>query len=330
MLSTHMRNIVSILLILAAAACDHRTAGGPAFRAALVTTGSVGDNGWNAAAYDGLQRVKNELGAQVSNVETRGPGEYEETFRDYASRGYPLVFGHGFEYQDAALKVAPQFPKTTFLITSGSAAADNVVPVIFDFGQATYLAGMVAAAVSKFGKLGAVGGQPFPPVKQGFAAFLEGARAVNPRATLTVSYVGNWEDAAAAKEAAMAQIHMGVDVIIQNADAAGMGVFQAVRETAQVLVVGTNRDQNQLVPDRVLGSAVNDVGEAFVIAARQVKAGRPPRGVLRLGVAEGVVRFVPNAALASRWARAQDLVNDAERRLRSGSLQPAALAVTQP
>jgi basic membrane lipoprotein Med (substrate-binding protein (PBP1-ABC) superfamily) len=317
-------------LLLLAAACEPRKPAGPGLKVALVTTGSVGDGGWNATAYDGLTRIKGELGAQVSNLETRGPGEYEEAFRDYASRGYQLVFGHGFEYQAAAEKVAPQFPHTTFVITSGARATANVAPIVFDFGQATYLAGMAAAAASPTGKLGAIGGQPFPPVTEGFAAFEAGAKAVNPAATLTVSYVGNWEDAAAAKEAAKAQLHTGVDVIIQNADAAGMGVFQAVRETPGAYAVGTNSNQNGVVPDRVLGSAVNDVARAFLLVARQVQGGRPPRGVLRLGLADGVVRFEPNPALAHTFTGAQAALDAAQARMRAGAFRPAALAVTAP
>jgi basic membrane lipoprotein Med (substrate-binding protein (PBP1-ABC) superfamily) len=320
-----MRHLFAPLLIatlLVASGCDKpKSAASTSLKVALVTTGSVGDGGWNSTAYAGLQQVKATLGAQVSNVETKSPGEFEESFRDYASRGYTLVFGHGFEYQEAALKVAPEFPQTTFVITSGAQAKDNVVPIIFGFGEATYLAGMAAAAVSKSGKLGAIGGQPFPPVKDGFDAFLRGAKAVNPNASMVVSYVGNWEDAAAAKEAAKAQLHTGVDVIIQNADAAGMGVFQTVRETPGAYAVGTNSNQNDVVPDKILGSAVNDVAAAFVYVAEQTKAGKPPRGVLRLGMREGVVRFEENEALAGAFAAVQDKLEAAGNELRSA--QPA-------
>lgn len=302
----------------------------PAFKVALVTTGSVGDGGWNSTAFDGLQQIKQRLGAQTSNIETRGPNEYEETFRDYAARGYALVFGHGFEYQEAAMKVAPHFPGTTFVITSGASAHDNVVPIVFEFAQATYLAGMVAAAVSKTGKLGAVGGQAFPPVKDGFAAFAAGAKAVNPKATLVVSYVGNWEDAAAAKEAAKAQLQTGVDVIIQNADAAGMGVFQAVRETPGAWAVGTNSNQNAVVPDKVLGSAVIDVAAALTLVAAQTRDGKPPRGALRLGLRDKVVRFEPNAALLPQWRAVEARLGEIGEQMRTGGFQPLVTPASAP
>lgn len=314
-----MRLLVLIPLCVAIVfvACDRRSTP-QRYRVALITTGSVGDGGWNQTAFQGLKKVQAELNADISNLETRSPAEFEEAFRDYAARGFKLVFGHGFEYQEAALKVAPQFPETWFLITSGQQAQNNVVPLIFRFGEATYLAGMVAATVSKSGKLGAIGGQAFPPVKDGFNAFLQGARSINSNAMLTESYVGNWEDAAAAKEAALALIRQGVDVIIQNADAAGMGVFQAIRETPGVYAVGTNANQNGIVPDRVLGSAINDVAAAMVLVAHQAKSNTLQPGPLHLGMKEGVVRFETNDKLRDLWKGAANQIEAAEQSLKAG------------
>src|SRR5713101_3104202 len=69
----------------------------------LLTPGSINDNGWNAIAYEGLRRIRKELGAEISHQETKTPAEFEEGFRSYGARGFHLVFGHGFEFQDAAL-----------------------------------------------------------------------------------------------------------------------------------------------------------------------------------------------------------------------------------
>jgi basic membrane lipoprotein Med (substrate-binding protein (PBP1-ABC) superfamily) len=74
------------------------------FKVALLTPGPISDAAWNAGAYEGLIRIRDSLGAQVSHVETKTPAEFEEGFRDFASRGYRLVIGHGFEFQDAAAR----------------------------------------------------------------------------------------------------------------------------------------------------------------------------------------------------------------------------------
>src|SRR3954463_6858322 len=90
------------------------------FKVALLNPGPISDAGWNASAYEGLLAVRDQLGAEVSQAETRTPPEFEQAYRDYARRGFKLVIGHGFEFQDAAAKVAPDFPNTVFLTTSGN------------------------------------------------------------------------------------------------------------------------------------------------------------------------------------------------------------------
>src|SRR5262245_46470937 len=93
--------------------------GGAAFRVALLTPGPVSDQSWNGGAYQGLLRIRDSLGAQVSHIQTKTPAEFEENFRQYGAQGYNLVFGHGFEFQDAAKAVAPTYPRTRYVITSG-------------------------------------------------------------------------------------------------------------------------------------------------------------------------------------------------------------------
>jgi basic membrane protein A len=123
---------------------------------------------------------------------------------------------------------------------------------------------------------------------------------VNPQVQVLVSYVGNWEDVSAGREQALAQMSRGADVIFQNADAAGLGVFQAARESGRALVIGANADQNNVAPGVVLGSAVIDLPQAFLTVARTVRDHTPLPGVFALGSMTGVVRFTMNEALSGR------------------------------
>src|SRR5205085_11048944 len=147
----------------------------------LLTPGSINDSGWNAIAYEGLQRIQKDLGAEISHQETKTPAEMDEGFRSYGAKGFDLAFGHGFEYQDAALKAGKQYPKTVFITTSGSSVAKNVSPMVFQLEQATYLLGVIAARESKTGKAGLVGGINLPSIASTFLAFKAGAQSVNPK-----------------------------------------------------------------------------------------------------------------------------------------------------
>lgn len=291
------------------------------FKVALLTPGPVSDAGWNASAYEGVQEIKKVLGAEISQIETKTPADFEQGFREYASNGYKLVFGHGFEFQDAAAAVAADFPNTVFITTSGTTVRNNVAPVVFEIEQVTYLLGILAARQSKSGKIGAVGGVEIPSVKSSFDAFKAGAESVNPGIQFTAAYIGNWEDVGAAKEATLALLDQGVDFLFHNADAAGLGVFQAVQERKTAFVFGSNKDQNAIAPDVVLASAVLSVPTAMLTVAREVKDGTFKAAIRRLGMKENVVSLVINPALRSQVpAEVWTAVDEAKQKILDGTL----------
>ena len=296
--------------------------GGP-FRVALLTPGPISDQSWNGGAYAGLLAIRDSLGAQVSHIQTKTPAEFEENFRQYGQQGYTLVFGHGFEFQDAAMRVAPSYPRTVYVTTSGNSAGANVAGMTFSFEEPSYLAGMLAGRMTRSNVVGVIGGTELPPVKASFAAFAAGARAANPQVRVLSAFVGNWDDVSAGKEQALAQIGRGADVIFQNADAAGLGVFQAARERKGVYVVGSNADQNGIAPEVTLGSVVIDLPRAFLRVAREVKAGDFRAHVVRMGLDTRVVTLVLNPAVAGGIpAPVRLAVDSAERAIEAGTLKP--------
>jgi basic membrane lipoprotein Med (substrate-binding protein (PBP1-ABC) superfamily) len=314
---------LALFLAIATAACGgggRSGAGGApgadAFRVGLITPGSITDAAWNSGAWRGLEAVRDSLGASVSHVEARTPAAQEEALRAYASQGYGLVFAHGYEFQAAAEQVSREFPATAFVVTSGARAAERVAPIIFRLEDATYLAGMVAGVLTTSNRIGFVGGVELPPVRAAYEGWVNGARAVNAAVEARVTYLNNWDDAAAGREAAIALMRVGVDVFHHNADAAALGVFQAAKETPAVAVIGANADQSSLAPDHVPGSAVIDLPRAFLLVAREVKEGRFEARVHAFGLAEGVVRYEANpaypralpAGFAARLAAAADSI----------------------
>ena len=321
--------IGAALAIGACAKSDTKSAesapSGSAFKVALLTPGPISDQSWNGGAYKGLTWIRDSLGAQISNIQTKTPAEFEENFRQYGAQGYSLVIGHGFEYQDAAKRVAPEFPKTTFLTTSGSTSGPNLAGITFGFSDASYLAGLLAASMTKSNKIGVIGGQELPPVVESFKAFEQGAHAANPAIKVVSSYIGNWDDVNAGKEQALAQLSQGVDVIFQNADAAGIGVFQAARDKKNAYVIGSNSNQNDVAPDVTLGSVVIDLPLAFLDIAKEVKAGTFKPRVVQFGEAEHVVTLVLNPALESRVpAAAKARIDSTQTLMLAGKMTIAA------
>jgi basic membrane lipoprotein Med (substrate-binding protein (PBP1-ABC) superfamily) len=291
-----------LLQVIAGGGChphQTRSTSNSKFAVALLTPGPVSDGGWNAAAYQGLDLIKTKLGAETALVQTTSPADFEDSLRDFASRGFNLIFAHGFEYTDAALKVGQAFPTTFFVVSSGSAWSRNVASVTFNFDQATYLEGILAAGVSKTGVAGAIGGVELPTIKLTFDGFRRGFLSVRPQGHILISYTGNFNDVGAAKEATLAQISQGADVFIHNADAAGLGVFLAAGQ-AHALAFGAFNNQNDVAPDVVLASAVTSTPLAFLKIAAEVKTRRFRSGMLQFGMKDGMVKLVLNPKLESR------------------------------
>lgn len=303
---------------LAALACGKQTEVPAGFRVGLITPGSVADAAWNSGAYAGLNAIRDSLGARVSHVEARTPGEQEEALRAYAAQGYDLVFGHGFEFQGPAERIGALYPKTIFVVTSGErvSSSGNVVPMVFGIEQGTYLAGMVAGGMTRTNRIGFIGGIELPPIKRGYEGWEQGARSVNPKVESRLVYLNTFDDAAAGREAALAMIRLGVDMLHHNADQAALGLFQAVKESPGVYAFGANADQSALAPDRVLGSVVIDLPRAFLAIAKEVESGSFKPRVELFGLAGGVLRYDPNpsllekvpAALRARVKAAEDSI----------------------
>jgi basic membrane lipoprotein Med (substrate-binding protein (PBP1-ABC) superfamily) len=314
-----------ILLLWPVLACGEGSPTRPdgVFRVALLTPGSIADGGWNAGAYAGLQEIREQLGADVRHVETRTPAEFEEGFRDLAGRGFDLVFGHGFEYQEAAAKVAAEFPDTIFITTSGNTLRPNVAPMVFELEQAIYLCGVMAARLTETGTLGLIGGIDLPSIRSTFIAFRGGAAAVRPEVVVRDVFIGNFDDTAAAREAALALMEEGADLLLHQANDAGRGVFRAVSERARgggrVFAFGTNRNQNDMAPEVVLASATLDISTAFVEVAGRVRNDTFRAEPLRLGMREGIVALEINPRLRDEVpAVVLDELAVLEREIRSG------------
>lgn len=293
---------------------------------ALLTPGPVSDAGWNAGAYEGLQRIGDSLGLRISHQQTLTPAEFDEAFISYADAGYRLIFGHGFEYQDAASRVAAEYPEVTFVISGGSRPSDNVVPLIFQLNEASYLAGMAAGAVTQSGIVGMVGGVEIPTAKGTFVAFEAGVKAVREDATVLETFIGSWDNASAAKEAAAAQLRRGADVLIHNVDAASFSFFQSVREARDggrvAWAFGMNRDQNDVAPDVIVGSAVIDYTGMFLQTAEAWRDGTLGSQPVYSGLATGTVEFVPNPAQEGLLpADVLELIDRARQEIIAGTLE---------
>jgi basic membrane lipoprotein Med (substrate-binding protein (PBP1-ABC) superfamily) len=272
-----------------------------------------------------VQKLAKDTGATVTEQQTKSKGEIEAALRQFATSGYDLIVAHGNEYGQPALSVAKDFPKVHFVISSGRVEAPNVTSLIYKLEDATYVLGVLAADMSKTGKAACVGGMEFPPVASTFYGFEQGAHAAKPGFKVTTAYLNSWDDTAAGKQQAATLINQGNDFIFHNADAAGLGAFQAVDDARkagkEVWALGSNADQSAINPAVILASAVLDPTAPLEEIAKEIRDGKFQGTKRLITMQNGGVTVAFNPALKDKIpADVMKKVEETEAKIKSGAL----------
>jgi len=267
-------------------------ADGGTFKAAFMTSSTISDNGWGAAGYNGLKAVEEELGIETAYTESVAQSDVEEVLRGYATQKYNIIFAHGSEFIDGAKKVAPEFPETYFVVTNGYYAQDNISSFSVNSAEMGFLEGAVAAIITETKKVGVIGGQETLPIKLGVEGFVQGVKYIDPSVEVTATYSGSFTDVPKLKEIAISMINNGADVVLGNANAAGLGAIEAAKENG-VYAIGSSSDQHAVAPDTVVTSGVQNIGKAMTFITKTIMDGQYEPRVYIVGVKEGAVYLAP-------------------------------------
>jgi basic membrane lipoprotein Med (substrate-binding protein (PBP1-ABC) superfamily) len=173
--------------------------------------------------------------------------------REVADQKKPdIIFGDAFGNEEAVRRVAKDYPEIAFVFGSGGGPAEPNFSVFDNWiHEPAYLSGMLAGGLTKTNVIGVVGGLPVPEVNRIVNAFIAGALLVNPEVDVKTSFINSWFDPAAAKEAALAQIDAGADVLF----AERFGVIEAAAENG-LYAFGNMSDQKDLAPEYVVSGPV--------------------------------------------------------------------------
>jgi len=227
-------------------------------KVALILPGKKDDVSFNQAMYEGMEKYAKEHSDTIDLKVVENVYEVadiEPTLLDFASQGYDVVFGHGFQFMEPIVKVAPQYPKTDFLLGTGYESVDNSAIYDVELESGGYLMGVIAALATKTNKIGVIGGADASEIYRGHEGYKLGAKSVNPNIEIQEIYTGDWTDTAGAKEAAIGMYDSGVDVIWHSGDGIGLGVVQAAAEKDKYCL-GNVADQTSLAPKNVLSGVV--------------------------------------------------------------------------
>jgi simple sugar transport system substrate-binding protein len=257
------------------------------FKAAWVYVGPVGDAGWTFAHDQGRKAVEKEFGDKVATtyVEKVPEGaDAERVIRDLAVQGNKIIFATSFGFMEPMLKVAAEFPDVKFEHATGYKTAPNMRIYDSKFYEDTYLAGIIAATMSKTGTLGFVGSFPIPEVLRNINAFTLGAQTVNPKIRTRVVWVNTWFDPPKESEAAQSLLNGGADVLLQNTDSTA--VLQTAEKNGK-LAFGWDSDMSAFAPKAHLASAIVDWSNYYKKAVKDAMDGTWKTERTVWGVKEG-------------------------------------------
>jgi basic membrane protein A and related proteins len=226
---------------------------------------------WDGVIHSALKEEESAGRIEYKFVDALGySGDMERTLREVAEEDKPdVVFGDAFGNEEAVRAVAADYPDIAFVFGSGGGPSEPNFSVFDNWiHEPGYLSGLIAGKLTKSNVLGIVGGFPVPEVNRIVNAFIAGAQEANPKVTAKVTFISSWFDPAAAKEAALAQIDAGADVLF----AERFGVIEAAEEKGK-LAFGNMSDQTELAPEHVITGPVWNMEPTAKFVIDQVLAG---------------------------------------------------------
>ena len=227
------------------------------------------ENAWNSRIHLAFQEAAQAGLIDYEFSEGVSPTDYPRAMREYAENGSQLIWGESYAVENQARDVAADYPKTAFLMGSSCGPEGDNFGV---FGtrnhEAAYLAGMLAGKMSETNVFGSVGGYPIPEVNLLINAFRIVVSEVNSDAKFLNGFIGAWFDPAKAKEAAIAQIDAGADILFGER----IGTADAAKERG-IKAIGSLIDYTPRYPGTVFANAIWNYGPTIEAIVADVNAG---------------------------------------------------------
>jgi basic membrane protein A len=295
---------------------------GTKLKIGLVTdTGGVNDKSFNQSAWAGVQKAAEEFGWDSRYIESKQPTDYEKNIDQFATEDYDVIVTVGFLMGDATAAKAIQYPDVKFAIvdysyfpTQGAKVCDdtkkdcyddgglkNVTSLMFQEDEVGFLAGVVAAGMSKTGTVCTVAGMEIPPVVKFVVGYEAGAKWMNPDAKGLHVYIPSFTDPARGKEVGNSMIDQGCDVVFGAGGNTGNGGLLAAKEKG-LYAIGVDVDQYNTYPevkDVLLTSATKNVDVAVYEYLKTVKDGSAKPGILTANIQNAGIGLAPYHDLES-------------------------------
>lgn len=245
---------------------------GKGLKVAYVTPGATGDNGFCDSVARGLERIKNDFGAETTIIENNNDAsKYAESLEACFQWQPDVVFSEPYGFEELYTQYADQYPDTKIVCLDFTLenTAKTISSYTFISEEGAFLAGVCAALVTESDLelanpekiVGFVGGQDIPVIKGFYTGFEQGVKYIDPEIEIVSTYVGDFFDPVKGKTAAKQLYAQKADIIFQAAGTSGQGVLEAANEE-NAYAIGVDSNQNGLYPGHVVASMVKDLDGA--------------------------------------------------------------------
>ncbi|WP_077033087.1 BMP family ABC transporter substrate-binding protein [Pelomonas sp. KK5] len=278
--------LLALLAPLAASAAEPTKVG-------FVYFGPVGDVGWTYQHDQGRKALEQALGNKI--VVKTVPNTFEgpdgdRVVRDLTENGTKIIFAVGFGYMRDVLRIAADNPDKCFTTASAYMTAPNASGYGAKWHEGGYLAGIVAGKMAKNNVIGFVGANPVPDVMWYLNALVQGARSVNPKATVKAVFVGSWSDPPKETDAATALLNQGVDVMTHYTNSPAVVTAADARG---VPTISFHSDMRRYAPKHYLTGVTHEWSDYYIKFTKDALEGKCKGSLYFGGIKEGNIKMAP-------------------------------------
>lgn len=307
-----MRRLLSVVLVacmvwtMLLAGCGDKgenaaddTANADLPKVCCLLNGNLGDKSFFDSANAGMKLVEEELGCETKVIEMGFDNTvWETTLYEVSDQDWDIIVVGTYQMQEVLEKVALEYPDKKYIIFDSTVSYDkadysNVYSISFKQNEASYLAGALAAMLAADDSLplsngkkiiSVVAAMDIPVLNDFIVGYIQGAVDTEPDTKVAISYIGDFNDTAKAKDLAKAQFNLGSSVAFNVAAQAGLGMIEAAAEQ-QKYAIGVDADQAMSMAESqpeqskvTVTSVLKNIDQVILLSVKRHIAGELPYG----------------------------------------------------
>lgn len=315
----HHRTVPGLSALLLGALIGTQALAAEVKAIAILTPEEGTDYGWNQQGVDAAKKAAELTGVKILVAQGLGYGDVRPTLRELAGDGASLMIAHASGYNTAAPEIAAETKVPVAIVDTPTALKPGLIADYTLSGHdGAYLAGRMAAKMTRSGTVGiVVSGEP-PSWNSQSAAFAQGVKAEKPGTQVIYAVIGPaaYSDAAGGKRVTESVIAAGADIVFGQGNGSSFGMLQAVEtkpalDGGKVLFIDVIGDKSPIDKGHLLSSVIWDITPVYVAMINDLKADTFGAKSYAIGLKDDSVKLLKTAQIpAEVWTSVMGIRDD--------------------